>query len=43
MMWKADVFAIGMIVLEFCTLLPSAECFDEESYSLVDKGTHAVR
>ena len=37
-MWKADIFAIGMIALEFCTLQPSAECYDEENYSLVDKG-----
>lgn len=37
-MYKADIFAIGMIVLEFCTLEPSAECYDEETYSLVDQG-----
>lgn len=39
-MLKADIFAIGMMVLEFCTLQPSAECYDEENYSLVDKGKH---
>lgn len=36
-MWKADIFAIGMIALEFCSLQPSAECYDEENYSLVDR------
>lgn len=37
-MWKADIFAVGMIALEFCSLQPSAECYDEENYSLVDRG-----
>lgn len=33
---KSDVFAIGMILLEFCTLTPSSECYDPETYSIVD-------
>jgi hypothetical protein len=33
---KSDVFAIGMIMLEFCTLMPSSECYDPETYSIVD-------
>lgn len=33
---KGDIFAIGMILLEFCTLQPSSECYDEENYSIVD-------
>lgn len=37
-MYKSDIFAIGMVVLEFCTLQPSAECYDEENYELVDQG-----
>jgi hypothetical protein len=35
---KSDVFAIGMILLEICSLQPSSECFDEESYNIVDSG-----
>ena len=33
---KSDIFAIGMIILEVCTLQPSSECYDEESYNIVD-------
>lgn len=33
---KSDVFAIGMILLEFCSLLPSSDCYDPESYSIID-------
>ena len=36
-MYKADIFSMGMTILEFCTLEQSSECFDEENYSLVDK------
>jgi uncharacterized protein YqeY len=25
-----------MILLEFCTLKPSAECYDEENYNILD-------
>lgn len=35
---KSDVFAIGMLLLETCTLQPSAECYDEESYNIIDSG-----
>jgi hypothetical protein len=38
MMSKSDVFAIGMILLEVCSLQPSSECYDEESYNIVDAG-----
>ncbi len=37
-MSKSDVFAIGMILLEVCSLQPSSECYDEESYNIVDSG-----
>jgi hypothetical protein len=37
-MSKSDVFAIGMIILEVCALQPSSECYDEESYNIVDSG-----
>lgn len=34
---KSDVFAIGMILLQFCTLLPSSECYDPENYNIIDE------
>lgn len=37
-MGKADVFSVGMILLEICSLQPSSECYDEESYNIVDSG-----
>ena len=36
-MEKGDVFAIGMIMLEFCSLEPSSECYDPETYNILDE------
>jgi hypothetical protein len=33
---KSNVFTFGMILLEVCTLLPSEECYDSESYDILD-------
>jgi hypothetical protein len=41
-MSKSDIFAIGMIILEVCTLQPSSECYDEESYNIVDSGKRLI-
>lgn len=39
---KSDVFAIGMILLETCSLQPSSECYDEESYNIIDSGIYYI-
>lgn len=39
---KADLFAIGMILLEVCSLQQSSECYDEETYSIVDPSKNLI-
>jgi hypothetical protein len=33
---KSNVFTLGMVLLEVCTLLPSEECYDSENYDILD-------
>lgn len=36
-MTKANVFTLGMVLLEVCTLRSSAECYDGDSYDILDE------
>lgn len=36
-MEKANVFTLGMVLLEVCTLKPSAECYDPSNYDILDE------
>ena len=33
---KSNVFALGMLMLEVCTLKPSRECYDAQTYELLN-------
>ena len=35
---RADMFSLGMILLEFCSLHPSSECYDQNNYEIIDVG-----
>lgn len=34
---KSNVFNLGLLLLETCTLLPSYECYDEETCDILDE------
>jgi hypothetical protein len=36
-MVKSDVFAIGMILLEVCSLSPSENCYNKPEYKIFEK------
>lgn len=34
---RSNVFMLGMILLEVCTLKPSSECYDDDNFDIFDK------
>lgn len=34
--FKPDVFSFGMVMLECCSLKSSSQCYDPESYGIVE-------
>lgn len=39
LLFRADVFSFGMTLLEFCSLKPSSECYDQDNYDIIDIGS----
>ena len=35
-LYKSDVFSLGMTLLEFCSLKPSCEVYDQDNYDIID-------